>query len=156
MEISNSKGNMKNRLIILVTILLCMGGCTQYNGYIGDIFGSWSLDKITENGLVLQMTEETVICFQNQIVEVVKRQEPPLSSVSRYGNFEKTKDILILKFQIKPTENGNTSYMTPNWMYLPLDEPSIPMEIKELNGKRMVLQLMTDSGSLQYTFSRTW
>ena len=96
------------------------------------------------------------MCFQNQIVEVIKREEPPLTSVYRYGNFEKTDDMLILKFQTKPTDNGNTAYMTPDWMYLPLDEGSLHMEIKELNGKKMVLMLKTESGMLQYTFSRTW
>lgn len=147
---------MKSRLIIIVSALLCLCGCTQYNGYLGPIFGSWSLDEITEDGMALQMAKETVFCFQNQIVEVIKREEPPLASLYRYGNFEKTEDTLILKFQIKPTESGNTSYMTPNWMYLPLDEPTLPMEIKELNGKKMVLRLKTESGTLEYTFSRTW
>lgn len=147
---------MKGRLIIVMSLLMCLCGCTQYNGHIGAIFGSWSLVEITEDGSPLQLDGETVFSFQNELVQVVKTVDFPMSPIYRYGNFEKTDNTLILKFKISATANGNYSYMTPNWMYLPLDEPSIPMKIKELNGGKMVLVLNSDSKILQYTFSRTW
>ncbi len=131
-------------------------GCTQYNGHLGPIFGSWALIEISQDGMPLNLEEETIFSFQNQIVQVVKREEPPMTSVYRYGNFEKTDNSLILKFQINPTPSGNMGYMTPDWMYLPLDESAIRFNIKELNGKKMVLVLMSGSRSLQYTFTRTW
>ncbi|MDE7419898.1 MAG: lipocalin-like domain-containing protein [Muribaculaceae bacterium] len=147
---------MKNTLIIVISLLLGLCGCTQYNGHIGPIFGSWSLIEISEDGVALKMKEETTFSFQNQIVEVIKREDSSFSTTYRYGNFEKTDNLLILKFQTSPTSTGNTAYMTPDWIYLPLDETSIPMDIKELNGKKMELVLTSGPKTLQYTFVRTW
>lgn len=131
-------------------------GCTQYNGYIGPIFGSWALMEISEDGLPLTMDEETVFSFQNQVVQVIKRAEPPFPSAYRYGNFVKTDDTLTLKFQTSPTESGSQMYMTPDWLHFPADEMIIVMDIKKLDSKEMVLDLISGPSHLQYRFARTW
>ena len=59
---------MKNTLIIVISLLLGLCGCTQYNGHIGPIFGSCSLIEISEDGVALKMNEENTFSFQNQIV----------------------------------------------------------------------------------------
>ena len=146
---------MRNTLIIITIGLLCLCGCTQYNGYIGPIFGSCALVEITEDGVPLEMTDETVMSFQNEVVQIVKRQEPPLKSEFKYGNFVKTNDCLILKFQTTPNQYGNTSYMWPDWMYLPLDEKSLSFHIIQFDGKKMVLDLDKGHSSVIYTFKRT-
>lgn len=147
---------MRNTLIIIAIGLLCLCGCTQYNGYIGPIFGSWALVEISEDGVPLEMEDETVMSFQNEVVQITKRMEPPLSSEFRYGNFVKTDDSLILKFETTPNQYGNTSYMWPDWLHFPLDEQSLSFHIIKLDGKRMVLELNKEHSSLIYTFTRTW
>lgn len=147
---------MIRTLTMTIVALLGICSCTQNNGYIGAIFGSWSLIEISEDGIPLEMEYETIFSFQNQVVQVTKRENPPMASVYRYGNFEKTDNILILKFQTTPTASGNLGYTIPNWLYFPLDVSPIVMDIKDLNGGKMVLELATEDKVLEYTFARTW
>ncbi len=147
---------MKKTLLMTILALIGLCGCTQYNGYIGPIFGSWSLVEISDNGMPLEMDEKTIFSFQNEVVQVFLEAEDPLPPTMRYGNFEKTDDTLTLKFQTTPTESGSHMYMTPDWIYLPLDVSAINFDIKKLNGKEMVLVLESGSSPLQYKFERTW
>ncbi len=144
--------------VLMVTILALVGlcGCTQYNGHIGPIFGSWALVEISNDGAPLEMKDKTVFSFQNEVIQVTLVNEEPLASTIRYGNFVKTDDTLTLKFQTKPTEGDTHMYMTPDWIYFPLDVNSILMDIKKLNGKEMILVLETGPTPLQYKFERTW
>lgn len=146
---------MRKALIMMVLALFGMCGCTQYNGHIGPIFGSWSLVEISEDGTPLKMDETTVFRFQNEVVQITKRVEPPMPSVYRYGNFVKTEETLTFKFQTKPTAGDSHMYMTPEWLHFPMDG-TVVMNIQELNGKKMVLLLMSGSTQLKYTFTRTW
>lgn len=147
---------MRKTLIMLIMAFLGLCGCTQYNGHIGLIFGSWSLVEISENGIPLKMDDMTVFSFQNEVVQVLLRADDPMPSITRYGNFVKTDDKLILKFQTKPTEGDSYMYMTPYWLHFPLDEDAILMDIKKLTGKEMILVLETGPNPLQYKFTRTW
>ncbi len=101
------------------------------------------------------MKDETTFSFQNEVVQVMRFVDP-LSSTTRYGNFVKTDDTLTLKFQTEPTESGIHMYMTPDWIYLPLDISEINFDIKKLNGKEMILVLESGPTPLQYKFERTW
>lgn len=147
---------MKNILMMTILTLLGLCGCTQYNGYIGPIFGSWSLVEISDNGIPLELKEETTFSFQNEVVQVTCYTDKYLTSISRYGNFVKTDDTLTLKFQNSPTESGSRLYMTPEWIYFPTDVSIIDLDIKKLNGKEMILVLQTGSAPLEYKFERTW
>ena len=77
-------------------------------------------------------------------------------SIVRYGNFVRTDDTLTLKFQLNPTENGNYLFLIPNWLYFPLDESSLPMVIKRLDGSKMVLELYNGTRKITYSFEKTW
>ncbi len=140
--------------MILALIGLC--GCTQNNGYIGPIFGSWSLVEISENGDSLVFKDETTFSFQNEVVQVIRYADNYMSTSTRYGNFVKDDETLTLKFQTRPTESGSQMYMTPDWIYLPIDLSAIYFDIKKLNGKEMILVLESGPTSLQYKFVRTW
>lgn len=144
--------------IFLMTFLALIGlcGCTQYNGHIGPIFGSWSLVEISNEGIPLEMNEKTIFSFQNEVVQVLLRNDEPMPSLTRYGNFVKTDDTLSLKFQTAPTAGDSHMYMTPDWIYLPLDVTPIVMDIKKLNGSEMILVLQSGPTPLQYKFERTW
>lgn len=147
---------MKKTLIMTFLALVFLCGCTQYNGHIGPIFGSWSLIEISNDGEPLEMKDKTVFSFQNEVVQVLLTADDPQSPTTRYGNFVKTDDTLTLKFQTKPTEGDSHMYMTPDWIYFPLDVTPIVMDIKVLNGKEMILVLESGPTPLQYKFKRTW
>lgn len=141
-------------MIVLSLTLIC--GCTQYNGHIGPIFGSWSLVGITEDGQPLELADETVFSFQNEVVRVVKLVDPPYSSMSRYGNFTLSSDVLTLRFQSKPTPSGSNLFVTPDWLHFPQDGSPIIFEIRKLGGSEMVLAFDNDGKSYVYSFKKTW
>lgn len=146
----------KTIFAIVVSALTLLSGCTQYNGHIGPIFGSWALTGMTEDGQPLPLDGETVFSFQNEVVQVVRLQEPSIPKATRYGNFTITEDKLILRFQAHPTESGNYLYITPDWLHFPQDGEPMVFEIVKLNGGKMVLTLDTDGVRLDYTFTKTW
>lgn len=142
--------------VISVLVLLLPGGCTQYNGHIGPIFGSWALVGITQDGVELEMEDETVLSFQNAVVHVVKLDNPPYSEINRYGNFTLSDDVLTFKFAAEPTPSGSHMYMTPDWLYFPLDGRPIELDVKKLKGSEMVLVLHSADGIFEYSFKKTW
>ncbi len=136
--------------------LLLFCGCTQNNGHLGPIFGSWALVGITENGTQLTLEEETVFSFQNEIVQVIKLELPPYTPLYRYGNFSLSDNLLTLRFQAKPTENDSYLFITPNWLHFPQDGKPIQFDITVLRGDKMEWHLTTESGSFIYSFKKTW
>lgn len=149
---------MKHHILSLLIPMFALCGCTQYNGHIGTIFGSWSLQEITEDGRPVDLSPyETVFSFQNEVVRVVGYYEDnSLDFVTRYGNFIKTENELTLKFQAKPTESGSYQFLTPDWISLPLDGLPIDFHIDELKGDSMILTLTEGDMKYTYRFKRTW
>lgn len=141
-------------LIVMSCAILC--GCTQYNGHIGPIFGSWSLMSITEDGVPVDLGDETVFSFQNEVVRVVRLVDPPYSSMTKYGNFTLSDDVLTLRFQAKPTPSGSYMYVTPDWLYFPTDGQPIVFKVVRLNGSEMELSLDTEGATYGYSFKKTW
>ena len=142
-------------LVLLLSIaVLC--GCTQYNGHIGPIFGSWSLVSITEDGEPLDLGDKTVISFQNEVVRVVRLADPPYQETNRYGNFTLSDNVLTLRFQTEPTAWGNQTYMTPDWLYLPLDVASLRFDVRKLTGSEMVCSIDVGNHTMVYSFRKTW
>ena len=94
-----------NKVIFIFYVLLgiLMTACTQNNGHLGPLFGSWSLVGLTEDGKPVELEDKTVFSFQNELVRVVKIEEFPNQSETRYGNFTHSGDQLTLKFQKDPT-----------------------------------------------------
>ncbi len=146
----------KSYIAIIVAALAMLCGCTQNNGHIGPIFGSWALVGIEEDGKTLPLEGETVFSFQNEILQVMRLESAQYTEVIKYGNFKISDDVLILKFQNHPTENGNYMYMTPDWIHLPLDGNPIKFDVKKLSGSEMVLILNSEEKPLTYTFKKTW
>ena len=148
---------MRNLYFAMIVLsLFLFSGCTQYNGYIGPIFGSWSLVAMTEDGLPMDLDDETVFSFQNEVVRVVKLVDPPFSSLSRYGNFTLSDDVLTLRFQSEPTASDSHLYLTPDWLHFPQDGSAIRLDVKKLSGSEMMLTLDADGKTFGYSFKKTW
>lgn len=139
--------------IVLSLSVLCE--CTQYNGHIGPIFGSWSLVSLTEDGSPMTLDDETVFSFQNEVVQVIRMIDAPYEIAARYGNFSISDDRLTLKFQSQPTADGSYKYMVPDWLYFPEDGNPIQFDIRKLSGSEMILALDSGNKILIYTFKKT-
>lgn len=148
---------MNKLLTPLLFLLILMGyGCTQNNGYIGPVFGSWSLTEISEDGVSLEMTGETVFSFQNEVVQIV-RFDSEFSRLTRYGNFTVSDDVMTMTFMTELTpENQGYQFLMPAWLYFPTGKMPLVFEIKTLKGSKMVLSLDDGRKTYVYTFSRTW
>lgn len=142
---------------LLLLLIMSVCGCTQNDGHIGPIFGSWSLMEISKDGVPLELNKETVFSFQNEVVRISQVSEDPYAGETRYGNFTKSDKVLTLKFlsELTPEGSGYT-FLMPNWLYFPEGVTPLDFEIKELNGKRMVLVLDYNGEKLTYKFEKTW
>lgn len=146
----------KSIYAIAAFVILFICGCTQFNGHIGPIFGSWALREITEDGSRLELQYETVFSFQNEVVQVVRLDDPPFKTEAKYGNFKVTKETLTLKFQANPTESGSYLYVTPDWLHFPEDGEPIVFDIRKLTGSEMDLVLDAGGKRLEYRLEKTW
>ena len=142
--------------LLFFFILISAGGCTQNNGYIGPVFGSWSLVEISEDGEPLPLNDETVFSFQNEVVRVVRLVNPPYSAVTKFGSFTLSGDVLTLMFQQGPTPSGSYMYMAPDWLHFPKGETVVPLNVRKLNGSEMVLTLDNGGKIFEYSFKKTW
>lgn len=141
-------------IISLTLTLLC--SCTQYNGHIGPIFGSWALVGMTEDTLPIDTAYETVFSFQNKVVRVVRLVNPPFSTGVNYGEFTLTDDVLTLFFQGEPTPSGGEIFMTPDWLHFPQGGVPVCLEVRKLTGSEMILSLDNDGKTYVYKFKKTW
>lgn len=148
---------MKKLYSICLLIILAVGGCTQNNGYIGPIFGSWSLMEISADGKPLEMTAETVFSFQNEVVRIEDVSNFPNKGVIKFGNFSISDDVLSLTFltELSPSGEGY-GFLMPSWLYFPEGEMPLRFDIKKLKGSNMVLVLNNGERDLTYSFKKTW
>lgn len=148
---------MKKIFFSSLLLILVICGCTQNNGHIGPIFGSWTLIEICENGAPIDSDKaETVFSFQNEIVEVAHLTEPPFSTAYKYGNFTLSGNTLILKFSAEPTIDGSHQFMTPTWLHFPENGEPIRFDVRKLDGKEMVLDMAYDGIKYTYCLKKTW
>lgn len=86
---------MKQLLIGLVCLLLV--GCTQNNGYIGDIFGQWQLKEITDKNETIVGDGTLFMSFQNEVVLFRKMAPDGHGSGDYIGIFIHKNDSLHLE-----------------------------------------------------------
>ena len=148
---------MKRLYLSIITLALTViCACTQYNGHIGPIFGSWSLVGLTEDTLPVDVPYETVFSFQNKVVRIVRLVDPPFSTGANYGEFTLSDDQLTLFFQGEPTPSGGEMFMTPDWLHFPQGGVPVRMEVRKLNSSEMVLSLDDGGKTYVYNFKKTW
>ena len=147
-----------NRFLTSFVLMLSLigSGCTQNNGYIGPVFGSWALVDISADGMPLELIDETIFSFQNEVVQV----DHILSEFDRtwrFGNFKVSDDVMTMKFltELTPDDKGY-DFLMPSWLYFPEGEMPLIFDILILNGKRMELAIDNGGKTYVYKFERTW
>ena len=141
----------------LLFIVMTVCGCTQNNGHIGPIFGSWALMEITADGEPLELINETVFSFQNEVVQVIRIDDAQFDKEIKYGNFKVSDETLSLTFLTQMTPDGEGyGFLMPSWLYFPKGHMPLMFDIDELNGKRMKLSIENQGKIFTYRFERTW
>ena len=147
-----------NKLLIPIFFMLMLTGfgCTQNNGYIGPVFGSWSLVDISIDGLQMPLTGETVFSFQNEVVQVELIQSE-FDRILRYGNFSISDDIMTMRFltRLEPGQDGY-EFLVPTWLYFPVGEMPLTFEVRKLKGNSMELAIVNGGKTYTYLFRKTW
>ena len=148
---------MNRLLAFFVLMLLLIGsGCTQNNGHIGPVFGSWALVEISADGTPLELIDETVFRFQNEVVQV-DHIFSEFDRILRIGNFTISDNVMTMKFLTELTSDYKGSlFLMPTWLYFPKGEMPLRFDILTLKGNRMQLALDNGGKKYVYKFERTW
>lgn len=144
-------------IAVFVAVLMAVCGCTQNNGHIGPVFGSWSLTEISVDDAPLELQGETVFSFQNEVVRVIQMTSGQTVETVRYGNFSLSDDVMSLRFLTELNSDGEGyQFMMPSWLYFPQGTMPLVFEVRTLGGSRMVLALDNEGKTYTYGFSKTW
>lgn len=148
------------RLLLSAVLILLGAGCTQNNGYIGDLFGSWCLQSIMcgTEPYPSGIRATTYWSFQSDVIRVTAEYEYHYVE-NYYGTFEQVGDnILRLDFTHSDddTAAGTGQYQAPTWMGFPASG-IINLTIAQSEDDLLVLTYDSpDNGTLVYTFVKVW
>lgn len=147
------------RIILVLLIVAMMPCCTQNNGHIGPLFGSWHLESMTCDGEIKPQPEgtDTYWSFQGQVLNVLL-VETMYESLFYIATWERENDCLALDFthSSESHEPGTGFYRAPYWMGFPENE-ILRVDIRKLNGSEMILDWTSAEGQKYvYNFKKTW
>lgn len=149
---------MKTLRYIFILLCLSLGACTQSDGHLGPLFGSWVLNEASADGQAMNLPEdsETFWSFQNSVIRVI--YTAPGTATTSYGSFANNGNTLELDFDNHDnnTPAGSSVYKAPTWMGFP-ERGVFVLSIERLDSKNMKLSWLSAEGvEYKYTFSKTW
>lgn len=133
---------------LFVCFLFVICGCTQNNGHIGPLFGTWKLAELTVDGEADPDYQGNVFWkFQATAVSMLRVMDHHESS-SSYGTWKSTEEQLLLEFIYHDDSDPNGT-----WKYAPLPETHLTtgvssLEIVRLTHKRMQLTYQAPDGTV--------
>ena len=153
---------MKRSVLLIFTFLtlLLAGGCTQNDGHIGPLYGSWTLTQMLCNGEQQQLPQgtSTMASFQNNIVFFHLYEDSDGTYTRKIGTWEQKNDDIYFNF----THSGNGTpagtgiYSAPEWLDFP-QNCVFSVALKETGGGKMTWERTADNGDVYiYNFKRTW
>lgn len=148
------------RIFILSLVVLAFGACTQNNGHIGRLFGSWVLQSATLNGEVYPMPagSQTYWSFQSDLLRVTLEEEYNYYQ-NFYGSFTQVgENMLRLNFTYSDNANasGTGVYGAPTWMGFP-QSGTFDLTVANSDSDRLVLTYTkSPTETFIYTFAKTW
>lgn len=146
------------RLLVAVAIVFVAGGCTQNDGHIGKLFGSWNVNEITIDGQVVALPEGdySTMSFQSDIVVVMLADN--LHNVRKnLGTWRCFDSVLQFDFTHKGTdvEPGTGPYAAPEWLHFPAGVSEFV--IVELSGRKLEFTRVDKDGrEYVYKLNKTW
>ena len=151
-------GVMIKYMAVCVLCIFLSGACTQNDGHIGPLFGSWSLNSMSVDGELRESSDGhfTTMSFQSDIVMFVCADELHNTSKS-YATWSEHNDILTLNFSHYSDDiaEGTDAFGPPPCLDMPAGISDY--QISKLNSS--VLELIRVSGDGRvyiYKFKKTW
>lgn len=130
--------------------------CTHNSGDIGDLFGTWKLEKITIDGEADQSYDGNILWkFQSSIIEMQQVDDTLHETFNSHGSWSRPSGgVLALDFT--HTDNANPEPGSAGYSPLPATHlPSackIDMDLLQLDGSIMKLRYIDLSTTAVYEY----
>lgn len=133
----------------MMTLGLLLSGCTRNNGDIGDLFGTWRIENLTQNGdeldLYSGLTRVYTWAFQSHIIRIQDIRDN-MDHGNYYGTWVREDNTLMLDFTHKD-DNGVDEYTPPSPLHL-VAHGITRLTIEKLTSKNMIVSYRNDDGNL--------
>lgn len=116
--------------LVILSVSSFWGGCTQNDGYIGDLWGKWQLRQIIQNGNT-QNVDTIFYNFQNDIISLQRlllNANPP---EVLYGQFVHEGDSLFIYMRDELNDDRMPLFG--------LNSRESRLKVKELTSKKLIL-----------------
>ena len=144
------------KYILVLTLTLLLGSCTQPDGHIGDWFGSWHLETIMINGeeeTSYSENPEIMFSFQGKVFNASYMERAEI-----YGSWSYAGEVLTLVASYNAGSGANNKNLFdpfPVAMHLAADVEQVEITVTEINGKTMQWQYIDQNGRLlTYNFRK--
>lgn len=143
---------------ILLCLSLLTAGCTQNDGHIGELFGSWAMTEYTVDGEEVTFPDGayTTMSYQSDLVRFKYICTATDDMRNSFGTWQRTAGMITFNFTHHNggQEPGVGGYRAPEWLGLPaLGIFDMDITVK---GKHLTL-IWVDGGRRHiYKFERTW
>lgn len=151
-----------NRYVIaalMAVIVMLLTAACQNNGDIGDLYGTWRVDRYTADGEVVHgYADQTVFSFQSSVICIVHLTDDYGSNDRNYGTWSEDGATLTLNFTHSDDENapGTGVYRAPEWLGMTSDEPMV-MDVSARSGSDMTLTWVSPLGvKNEYKLHKIW
>ncbi len=140
---------------LLAAVLLC--SCTQNNGHIGKLFGTWVLTERLADGAAIEKPydADAYMSFQNNIVHFRTVENNYDLIEYKTATWIRMGDSLSFDFDNTSDAGNPDIYSAPAWL-----EPvgtDVVMNINRLDGAHLELMRTASDGVIYiYKFDKTW
>lgn len=146
------------KLFFVIVLMAVFGGCTQNNGHIGKLFGSWGLELMTvdDQPVVFEDGGFATMSFQSNIVMAIYNDKYH-NSLKSYGTWKRFDSVLQFDFEHKSNNDipGTGAFAPPVWLQFPAGVSDFV--IVELSDSKLWLMRTDDNGKQYvYIFKKTW
>lgn len=136
---------MKRNIIFAATLIILstLASCTQNEGYIGDLFGIWRLEEITD-GTTVEECDTIFMAFQADVFQVRRVDYTSYDYTLFTGLYTRTDQLMQCNFLNHNGTDAVTEEQQQQMLHdlasLHIGEISPVFVIEELNKRNMKLE----------------
>ena len=136
---------MKRNIIFAATLIILstLASCTQNEGYIGDLFGIWRLEEITD-GTTVEECDTIFMAFQADVFQVRRVDYTSYDYTLFTGLYTRTDNLMQCNFLNHNGTDAVTEEQQQQMLHdlasLHIGEISPVFVVEELNKRNMKLE----------------
>lgn len=144
--------------LLMMVMAAVMPACTHNNGDIGLLFGSWTLEEITVDGVPDRDYGKNMTWnFQNHNLSIMT-VKPHHDRAENMGTWEwvNTDHVMSINFTYKNSQGvaGGSPFCPPEGLHLPTGQILV-MDVEQLTSSDMTLVYESEDGHiLKYIFTK--